>query len=121
MITRKLFYWIISILLIAFIGSALYIHSDSQLKIDLVKNELKSSDMQVGIWQTEYDSLKIKYDKLQKENEQLYGGIEANTLILDYTAGLLHSYKIYTTTLQNIMDNNNVIYPEFIYKGLNNE
>jgi hypothetical protein len=116
MITIKRFLIYIFIIIAVSIGICfLYQHRCNE-QIDLVKNELKSSDMQIGIWQTEYETIKVERDKLQIENEQLYGAIEANTLILDYTTGLVYSYKIYTKELQLIMSNNNMIYPEFIYK-----
>ena len=116
MITKRLFYTCTVILLIVFIAIVLWVHYDSLSDIDLVQNQLKASDMQVGILQVQNEVLTKERNDLRKENEALYSGIEANTLILDYTTGLVHAYRVYVEFVQNKMKENGITYPEFVFK-----
>jgi hypothetical protein len=103
-------------LLAVFIGCILWIHFDSLSDIDLVWNQLRTADMQVGILRVENGILTKERNEAVKENETLYKAIEANTLILDYTTGLIHAYKVHVKTLDEIMKANGVGYPEFYYE-----
>jgi hypothetical protein len=116
MISRKTFYICISILLVIFISCTLWIYHSRQSEIDLLQGQLKAQTLQVGIWQTESQTAKADRDRLQKENEQLYSGIQADTMLMDYAYSLIGAQKVYITTVQKIMDNNNITYPMFIYK-----
>jgi len=116
MITKRFFYISFITLLIAFIAIVIWVHYDSLSDIDLVQNQLKASDMQVGILQVQNEALTKERNDLRKENEALYSGIEADTLILDYTTGLVHAYRVYVEFVQNKMKENGITYPEFVFK-----
>jgi hypothetical protein len=118
MVTRKTFYWTVIPLLAVFLLSVLYVHYSRQSEIELLQGQLKAQTLQVGIWQTECRVAKDRVIELEIENRQLYDGIEASTLLMDYAYGLIGAQKTYIETVQGVMRANNIIYPIFVYKDL---
>jgi hypothetical protein len=102
--------------LAVFILSILYVHYHRQSDIELLQGQLKAERLQVGIWQTECQVAKDRVIELEIENRRLYDGIEASTLLMDYAYGLIGAQRTYITTVQEIMDNNNITYPRFIFR-----
>jgi hypothetical protein len=72
--------------------------------------------MQVGILKVQNEVLTKERNEVVKENEQLYSAIEANTLIMDYVTGLTGAQKTYIKKVQEVMANNGMVYPEFIFE-----